>query len=186
MDHFFWSENLSESVISADVLHLPENTSDHCPIFCKIDVDKLPATSEAPKAATSPKACWRIANEMEKNNYITLLDERLRNLEVPDGVDCCRDVNCGSECHIEEIDEFLVCLLNTIKSTADDCLPCNKKKVGNVKKTPIAFWHDEVQPYKDKSIFWHKVWISAGRPINTELHRIMKKTRNVYLPFSVP
>ena len=29
-------------------------------------------------------------------------------------------------------------------------------------------------------MFWHSVWISAGRPINTELHRIMKRSRNAY------
>ena len=77
LDHFFWSENISEIVISADVLHLPENTSDHCPIFCKIDVNKLPATYETPKAATSPspESCWQMANEIERNHYITLLDE---------------------------------------------------------------------------------------------------------------
>ena len=137
-------------------------------------MNKLPATSETPKAATSPspKSRWRMANEIERNNYIILLDERFRSLEVPDGVDCCRYVNCGSEYHIEKID--------TIKSTADDCLPCTKKKVGNVKKTLIAFWRDEMQPYKDKSMFWHSVWISVGKPINTELHRIMKNTRNAY------
>ena len=181
LDHFFWSENLSESVIEADVLHIPENTSDHCPIFCKIDVKKLPTISTANKTVNSPNASWRKANESERNNYITLLDERLRTLEVPDEVDRCRNVNCDSKCHIEKIDEFFICILNTIKTTADDCLPCNKKKkVGNSKKKPIAFWRDEVQPYKDKSMFWHSVWISAGRPINTELHRIMKRSRNAY------
>ena len=145
-------------------------------------MNKLPATSETPKAITSPspKSCWRMANEIKRNNYITLLDERFRSLEVPDSVYCCCDVNCGSEYLIEEIDEFLMCILNTIKSTADDCLPYTKTKVGNVKKTLIAFWRDEVQPYKDKSMFWHSVWISVGKLINTELHRIMKKTRNAY------
>ena len=29
-------------------------------------------------------------------------------------------------------------------------------------------------------MLWHSVWISAEKLINTELHRIMKKTRNVY------
>ena len=27
---------------------------------------------------------------------------------------------------------------------------------------------------------WNSVWISVGKPINTELHRITKKTRNAY------
>ena len=55
--------------------------------FVKIDVNKLPATSETSKAATSPspKSCWRMANESERNNNITLLDERFRSLEVLDG-----------------------------------------------------------------------------------------------------
>ena len=35
-------------------------------------------------------------------------------------------------------------------------------------------------PSKDNAIFWHSIWLSAGRPINTVLHEIMKKTRNVY------
>ena len=31
LDHFFWSENLSKNIVMADVLHLANNTSDHCP-----------------------------------------------------------------------------------------------------------------------------------------------------------
>ena len=29
-------------------------------------------------------------------------------------------------------------------------------------------------------MFWHAIWVSAGRPMNTQLHHLMKKTRNVY------
>ena len=44
----------------------------------------------------------------------------------------------------------------------------------------IPGWKDSVQPFKDDSYFWHQIWQSAGRPINTELHSIMKQVRNVY------
>ena len=37
-----------------------------------------------------------------------------------------------------------------------------------------------MQPFKDTAMFWHSIWLSAGRPLNTELHIIMKKTRNQY------
>ena len=66
-----------------------------------------------------------------------------------------------------------------MKQTADECLP----KTGtdhNFKKQRIPFWNEDVQPFKEKSIFWHAVWESAGRPINTELHNIMKRTRNAF------
>ena len=37
-----------------------------------------------------------------------------------------------------------------------------------------------MEPFKKDAQFWNSIWISAGRPLNTELHRIMKRTRNVY------
>ena len=37
----FWSENLSSSIIKADVLHLLNNTSDHCPIYCAVHISSL-------------------------------------------------------------------------------------------------------------------------------------------------
>ena len=37
-----------------------------------------------------------------------------------------------------------------------------------------------MKPYKEDAYFWHSIWKSAGRPINTQLHNIMKRTRNRY------
>ena len=28
--------------------------------------------------------------------------------------------------------------------------------------------------------FWHSVWMSAGRPVNCELHNVMKRSKNQY------
>ena len=41
-------------------------------------------------------------------------------------------------------------------------------------------WLDEVKPYRKTAYIWHQVWKSADRPLNTELHKIMKRTRNIY------
>ena len=70
-------------------------------------------------------------------------------------------------------------ILEKIKQTAATCLPSNvphRKK----EKTPIVLWSEEVQPFKDDALFWHSAWVSAGKPSNTELHKIMKRTRNIY------
>ena len=37
-------------------------------------------------------------------------------------------------------------------------------------------WNDEVKPFKEKAMFW----VSAGKPINNVLHRIMQRTRKLY------
>ena len=42
LDHFFWSEGISCHVVAAEVLHLPNNTSDHCPIYCIVDIKTMP------------------------------------------------------------------------------------------------------------------------------------------------
>jgi hypothetical protein len=33
---------------------------------------------------------------------------------------------------------------------------------------------------RDNAYFWHQIWDSCGRPINTQVHNIMKRTRNIY------
>ena len=42
-------------------------------------------------------------------------------------------------------------------------------------------WSDSVAPFRNNAHFWHNVWTSAGKPINCNLHNIMKRTRNLYL-----
>ena len=37
-----------------------------------------------------------------------------------------------------------------------------------------------VKPFKDNAKFWHEVWLSCGKPINSSVHSIMKRTRNIY------
>ena len=47
-------------------------------------------------------------------------------------------------------------------------------------RAPVPGWNEFVKPFRDDSIFWHSVWVSAGRPQNTVLHNIMKNTRTKY------
>ena len=47
LDHFFWSERISCNVVAADVLHLPNNTFDHCPIYCSVDIKKKGSNNAA-------------------------------------------------------------------------------------------------------------------------------------------
>ena len=41
-------------------------------------------------------------------------------------------------------------------------------------------WREKIQPFKDRAMFWHAIWVSAGKPLNTQLHMLMKRTRNIY------
>ena len=48
------------------------------------------------------------------------------------------------------------------------------------KKKVIPGWNESIKPFREKALFWNQVWKSAGKPINTNLHEIMKRTRNIY------
>ena len=108
-----------------------------------------------------------------------MLDNRLRSLNIPSSIENCNNVNCTQSSHHDDTDLFLVKILQSMKTTAKECLPYSMNKSQKSKKAPIANWREEIQPFKDKAMFWHSIWISAGRPLNTELHKIMKRTRNV-------
>ena len=41
-------------------------------------------------------------------------------------------------------------------------------------------WNEDIKPYGKDALFWQSFWLSAGRPLNTQLHRVMKRTGNVY------
>ena len=41
VDHFAWSEMIDTSVVDAGVLHLPDIKSDHCPIYCPVNMSNI-------------------------------------------------------------------------------------------------------------------------------------------------
>ena len=47
-------------------------------------------------------------------------------------------------------------------------------------KKPTPGFNNQVKPFKETAYFWSAVWKSAGRPLNTQLHNIMKRSRNRY------
>ncbi len=178
LDHFLWSENISDIVTDAGVLHLVNNFSDHSPVFCQIsivDFKNLPI-----KAVNYiPKPSWTNASENDKIKFTSTLDEELRNLEIEDSFVCCEDIHCMNSLHNHACDNMMLKILEMIDKLSVKHLtrePSKRKK----KENPIAFWQSEIEPFKKDAQFWHSLWISAGRPLNTELHKIMKRTRNIY------
>ena len=50
----------------------------------------------------------------------------------------------------------------------------------NTTRKAIPRWNEDIEPCRQDALFWHAVWLSAGRPINSELHKVMERTRNMY------
>ena len=93
----------------------------------------------------------------------------------------CQDVHCQDPDHFQDTDNLAINILETVQSCAFENLPVPKPPNKSAKKKcPKPGWSEHVRPFRDDSLFWHQVWKSAGRPINTVLHSIMKRTRNIY------
>ena len=178
LDHFFLSRNLQEMVEDAGVIHHPDNKADHCPIFAifkSLEIHQEVKTGHD----ANPKPSWRRAREEERENYRSSLETKLSTLQCPDSVVLCRNTQCTNETHRAELDNFCAQVLGTVQEVAECTLPIPKVQGKEKHSKSLACW-DEVQQYKNDSYFWFQVWVSCGRPLNCEVHKVMKRTRNIY------
>ena len=177
IDHFMWNKSFADQVDDAGVINLPENMSDHCPIFCEF---RLPSFGEEINETKSkPKIpSWYHAKEDERAAFFSELGRRLE--EIPVGHSTrCKNVHCNNASHRDELDNLMANILGVVEQTAADTL--KKNRYPNQKqKNRFPDWKEEVDPAKDTAQFWHAIWKSAGKPTNCCLHDIMKRTRNAY------
>ena len=178
VDHFFWNHGLAQHVRDAGVLHSPDNSSDHEPIYCTIRVEPVEIT-KTKESTERRKPCWAKASHEEKESFKNSLDEHLNHVEVPESVRSCKDVHCRSKEHQNDVDKYIIEVLGSIEVKAFENLPVSSSS-SRQKRKPKPGWSDLVKPYRDTAHFWSQVWKSAGRPINTVLHSVMKRSRNVY------
>ena len=179
LDHFFWNPEFSDSVLDAGVLHLAGNLSDHSPIFCTFDSSIVQDLSTDP-VRPNPRPSWKKANEDQKSKYNMLLVDKLSQLEIPSSVSNCRDVHCKQRSHREQLDQYTLEVLDLVQQAAEEALP--RPAGGPIKggHSVRPGWNTYVKPYRDNAFFWHEIWRSCGSPVNTEVHNIMKRTRNLY------
>ena len=179
LDHIFWSENMSDQIREADVLHIPSNMSDHSPIFCKLNVGDITVKSTPESKKSKPRISWRKSSDEEKDNYKILMTEKLSNIKCPTALSECCDPHCTDKEHLQIADTYLIDILEAIKEAAAESLP--KTGTISIRKKPLIMdWKQEIEPFREKALFWSAVWKSAGKPKDTELHKVMKRARNIY------
>ena len=78
-------------------------------------------------------------------------------------------------------------ILSAIIETSHTVIPLSgggKQKLDPDKNCPVGKaipgWREQVEPYREDSMFWHAIWQSAERPNKGVLYDIMARTRNLY------
>ena len=181
LDHFFWNETFSSLVTDAGVLHSVDNFSDHCPIFCSFTT-KVSKTAKPITQKSNPKPKWKFASDEDKEYFKEALNEKLSQLYIPPSLICCRDVHCKVESHRSDADTLLISALEALEASSYQSLPLSATHAPQSvhRRKTIPGWSENIEPYRKNADFWKSVWISAGKPLNCELHSIMKRTKNVY------
>ena len=177
LDHFLWNEGFHQNVVDAGVVHVPENMSDHSPVYCKFRIPKLEKEHVLSDVVKKSVPSWKKASELEKASFVSELEVRLEGIELPAHLHTCRNVKCTDVTHKLQADVLMHQTLKALEFTASKTIPLPRGKEAKVR---IPDWKDDVAPFKENAHFWHSVWVSAGKPLNCHLHKIMKMTRNRY------
>ena len=110
-------------------------------------------------------------NRVHINAYLHHLEQLVEAIT-------CADVHCNCVHHKLQIDTYASSLMHAISSAVECNIPHTKPNV--TAPVPVPGWNEYVKPFREDSLFWHSVWVSAGRPQNNVLHDIMKNTRRKY------
>jgi exonuclease III len=180
IDHFVMNERLLDLVTDCGPLHLGDNQSRHSPIMVKLDLGALPARRKV-EVARPRRPAWYKATEQQQEDYRADLERRLQSVPVPACLEC-EDLHCLDAGHSEARDGFVLNMTGALIESCQATIPMVGGRQGAVRADSgcVPGWREEVAPFREASIFWHSVWLSAGRPAAGQLYMTMKMTRNKY------
>ena len=135
---------MDNNVVDAGVLHLPQNMSNHSPVFLIMKVHGMLARTHSPPVIHA-KLSWKKASQEQRDKYRMSLENNLKSLEIPDCYEKCFNVHCKNVNHNKTCDEFLISLLKSVEDVAKECIPYSGRNPHLIKKKPLlAKWNDEV------------------------------------------
>jgi len=176
LDHFLLSGVLYDSCVERSyVLHDVDNLSDHDPIMLDLvlDVQYVGCASNV----YTPRASWKKASDLDLFNYKSALSRNLANLHSQAAFLTCHDMNCSISHHFSALTDY-------VKGITDACINACKSSIPSTslkqQSGRIAGWSEYVQPLREKSLFWHHLWVENGRPHSGTVADCMRRSRASY------
>ena len=144
--------------------------SDHTPVVLEFEVDVDTNANEHNTFKT--KLSWSCATDEQIELYSQVSHMYLSQIQIPIGALTCGDNECDKHC--DEINEYYNAIMHACISAGQDCIP--KCKPQNVK----AGWSEYVAPFKDRSMFWRRMWEDNDKPRFGIVFELMTKARFEY------
>ena len=173
IDHCIVSSNLINDIYKYETMFIHNNFSDHLPLYLELELELLYV--QPPKFSTSSKTNWHKCNDDNIHKYKNYIESELLKIRFDHDAITCKNVNCKK--HIDYLNYLYKCIIDICIRASDKFLPssnnCKKSKV-------IPGWNELVQPFLEKSLYCHNIWVQNGRPRNGEVAKAMRLTRARY------
>ena len=133
IDHILWNQNMKSNISNCNVLHSINNTSDHSPIYCDVNIEiplREKVTSETNE--NNDGVSTKSMNEKDWKRYHDDLETRLNRLATPECANC-RNIHCRDEKHKAQIDSYVVDLLEAIDFRINKVVGINRNNRNNTK-----------------------------------------------------
>jgi exonuclease III len=177
IDHFILSGTLYDECISSlSVLHEADNMSDHDPLFMELKIDAKFITQSS--RIFTPRVSWVKASDEDVNNYCSALSQSLASIKLPAAALLCTDMCCKDASHHSAIGQYSEAITKACLSAAESNIPHTSDRHTESKRVPG--WNERVEPKRQKSLFWHGLWVDCGRPRNGVVADCMRRTRADY------
>ena len=172
VDHFLFSTSASHLVRYVDIVCSGDNLSDHLPLAVSLDCQHVVSSSVGSCSTQARRVAWHKATSDQINAYQSCVRESYKQFVIPDHVLNCSDPRCKVHCdYLSTLCRDLVCCL---VSCADATIPpaSHRKRV--------AGWKDEIPPFKERSLFWNRLWYESGCPQAGVLFQLRKHAKTRY------
>jgi exonuclease III len=176
IDHFMLSSVLFDSAIKCvSVIHDTDNISDHEPVV--IELSLVTQFFNLHDKVYTVRPSWVRAVDIDRLNYKCALSHNLHYVKLPTDALLCKDLRCSNASHIQDINDYAQSISAACVAAAEATIPasCNRKTSGR-----IPGWIERVQPLREKSLFWHRIWLDCDRPKQGAVAEIMRRTRAAY------
>ena len=174
IDHFILSDNICDKLLSFEKVDTINNFSDHIAIKCSVQLDVSYSKNIGCNTKTVNKPAWNKASTLDLNNYMTTLDECLKNITLPFDAISCTNKFCNE--HHKEISIFHDSIIEAMVESSNASI-MQTKSVGS-KKVPGR--NEYVEGYFKTAMFWHILWVDNERPLNGVIAELRRLTRSQY------
>jgi hypothetical protein len=121
------------------------------------------------------KRAWYKASANDIVNYQETVTSKLSSLSLPVDVIECGNLYCSDTKHHSFIDSYCNDIISVLDN-ASHCIP--QTCISN--KYRVPGWNDFIKPYKQESIFWHRLWVIHGKPKTGVIVDNMRSSRREY------